>query len=67
MKETRKTVRDSEKGIEKMAVGHHIGERSHVITKQRDKRTGEVNEEQELVNLDEGDCAHSHLGVKLWP
>ena len=25
VKETRRTVRDSEKGIEKMAIGHHLG------------------------------------------
>ena len=54
MKEVRQSVRDSEKGIEKIAVAHHIGDRSHTIKKERDRRTGDMNEEQELINLDEG-------------
>jgi myeloid leukemia factor 1 len=51
VKETRKMVRDSEKGIEKIAVGHHIGDRAHVI--ERQKVRGEVEEIVNLENLDD--------------
>jgi myeloid leukemia factor 1 len=36
-----------------MAVGHHIGERSRVIEKEQNIRTGEREEREELINLDE--------------
>ena len=37
-----------------MTIGRQIGDKSHVITKERDRRTGDMNENQDLVNLDEG-------------
>ena len=52
VKETRKAVRDSERGVEKMSVGHHIRDRAHIIEKSRG-RDGNVDENQELINLDE--------------
>ena len=54
MRETRRAVRDSSRGIEKMAIGHHIQDRAHVIERKRDARTGEQEENQELINLDDG-------------
>ncbi|XP_072036618.1 myeloid leukemia factor 2-like isoform X4 [Amphiura filiformis] len=56
VKETRRTVRDSEKGVEKMAIGHHLGDRAHIIEKARDARTGQVEENQEFLNLDESEA-----------
>ena len=56
MKETRKTVRDSETGVERVAMGHHINERAHIIERSRNSRTGESNENQELININEGEC-----------
>ena len=52
VKETRKMVRDSEKGIEKVAVGHHIGDRAHVIERQK-LRGGNIEEIVNLENLDD--------------
>lgn len=52
IKETRKMVRDSEKGIEKMAVGHHIGDRAHIIERQK-YRDGNLEEVVNLENLDD--------------
>nr|KAG5710096.1 hypothetical protein BaRGS_030172 [Batillaria attramentaria] len=54
IKETRKTLRDSETGVEKVSVGHHIGNRGHVVERQRNRRTGDQEENQEYINLDEG-------------
>jgi len=52
VKETRKMVRDSEKGIEKVALGHHIGDRAHVIERQK-FNDGPVEEIVNLENLDD--------------
>lgn len=52
VRETRKTIRDSVKGVEKISVGHHINDRGHVIERSR-HRDGQQHENQELINLDE--------------
>ncbi len=52
IRETRKAVKDSEKGVEKVAISHHIGEKSHVIERQR-MRDGQMEELVNLENLDE--------------
>lgn len=36
-----------------MAIGHHIGERSHIIEREQ-SREGSLEEKQEFINLDEG-------------
>ena len=51
-------MRDSEQGIEKVAVGHHIGERAHLIERQRDTNSGDQEENQDFVNLDTGKSGH---------
>lgn len=53
IRETRKTLEDSRTGTKKMSIGHHIGERAHVIEKAQDLRTGQLEENEELINLDE--------------
>ncbi|VDP52279.1 unnamed protein product [Heligmosomoides polygyrus] len=50
VKETRRTLRDGER--EEMAIGHTIGDRTHIIEKKRDK-DGNVRRQQKFVNLDE--------------
>lgn len=52
IKETREIVRDSEKGIEQMAIGHHIGDRAHIIEKKK-TRDGNIEEVVNLENLDD--------------
>ncbi|XP_068021935.1 myeloid leukemia factor 1 isoform X2 [Melanerpes formicivorus] len=53
VKETRRALRDSESGVEKMAIGHHLRERGHVIKKSKNSRTGDEEMNQEFINLDE--------------
>lgn len=53
IKETIKGLKDSESGIEKMAVGHHIKDRAHVFKKARNNKTGNEEVHQDFVNLDE--------------
>jgi myeloid leukemia factor 1 len=55
VKETKKMVRDSEKGVEKLAIGHHIGDRAHIIERQKYK-DGKMEEVVNLENLDDGLC-----------
>ncbi|XP_007941731.1 myeloid leukemia factor 1 [Orycteropus afer afer] len=56
IKETRRTLRDSDSGLEKMAVGHHIHDRAHVIKKSRNKKTGDEEVNQEFINMNESDA-----------
>lgn len=53
IRETRKTLQDSRSGTKKMSIGHHIGERAHVIEKSQDLSTGQLEENEELINLEE--------------
>ena len=54
IKETKKTVCDSRSGMKKMAIGHHIGERAHIVEREKNVYTGDVEQREDLVNLDEG-------------
>ncbi|TRY85320.1 hypothetical protein DNTS_001187 [Danionella cerebrum] len=41
IRETRQTMRDSQSGLERMSIGHHIGERGHVMERSRNRLTGD--------------------------
>ncbi|RZC32972.1 myeloid leukemia factor [Asbolus verrucosus] len=56
IKETQKTVSDSRSGTKKMAIGHHIGERAHIIEKEQNVHTGDQEERQDFINLEEEDA-----------
>lgn len=56
IKETRKTVQDSRSGTKKMAIGHHIGERAHIVEREQNVHTGEQEERQDYINLDDDDA-----------
>lgn len=53
IKETKKTVSDSRTGTRRMAIGHHIGERAHILERERNMH-GDEEERQEFINLEEG-------------
>lgn len=57
IKETKKAVKDSESGMQKMAVGHHLGDRGHVIERAQNMRTGQREENQNFIGLTENDGA----------
>ncbi|XP_025040639.1 myeloid leukemia factor 1 isoform X2 [Pelodiscus sinensis] len=63
IKETRKALKDSESGLEKMAIGHHIHDRAHVIKKSKNNKTGDQELNQEFINLDE---AEAHIFDEEW-
>uniref|UniRef100_A0A8C6DE64 Myeloid leukemia factor 1 n=1 Tax=Moschus moschiferus TaxID=68415 RepID=A0A8C6DE64_MOSMO len=56
IKETRKALRDSDSGVEKMAVGHHLHDRAHVIKKSKNNKTGDEEVNQEFINMNECDA-----------
>ncbi|XP_041323570.1 myeloid leukemia factor 1 isoform X3 [Pyrgilauda ruficollis] len=56
VKETRRALKDSESGLEKIAVGHHIQDRAHVVKKSRNSRTGDEEMNQEFINMDESEA-----------
>lgn len=56
LRETQKTVQDSRSGLKKMAIGHHIGERGHIIEREQNLRNGQQEERQDFINLDEDDA-----------
>ncbi|KAJ9575051.1 hypothetical protein L9F63_007786, partial [Diploptera punctata] len=53
VKETKKSVCDSRSGVKKIAIGHHIGERAHVLEREQNLHSGEREERQEFINLEE--------------
>ncbi|NXX24527.1 MLF1 factor, partial [Nicator chloris] len=56
VKETRRALKDSESGLEKIAIGHHIHDRAHVVEKSRNTKTGNEEMNQEFINLDESEA-----------
>lgn len=54
IKETKKSVCDSRTGVKKLAIGHHIGDRAHIVERQQNVYSGEREENQEYINLEEG-------------
>lgn len=46
-------MKDSESGVEKMAIGHHIHDRGHVVEKKYNKKTGDKELNQNFHNMDE--------------
>ena len=53
MKETRRSLYDSESGVKKMAMGHHLSERSHTIERSHNLLSGKRAEGKDFVNLEE--------------
>ncbi|XP_058600988.1 myeloid leukemia factor 1 isoform X2 [Onychostoma macrolepis] len=53
IKETRRSLKDSDSGLEKMSIGHHIQDRGHVIERKENRKTGEKELNQDFQNMDE--------------
>jgi len=52
-RETRSTVRDSSTGLQQMSIGHHIQDRGHVTERMRNRYTGEEEENEEFINIED--------------
>nr|XP_057936709.1 myeloid leukemia factor 1 [Doryrhamphus excisus] len=57
VKETLRALKDSESGMQKMSIGHHIQDRGHVVEKKMNKKTGEKEFIQDFQNMDESEAA----------
>ena len=66
MKEARRSLYDSESGVKKMAVGHHLSERSHAIEQSHNLLSGEKMERQDFVNLEEGGSEWVWVQCGVW-
>lgn len=53
VRETRQSVRDSMTGHQAMRIGHHIRDRGHIMAQTRNAYSGEREENQEYINLEE--------------
>jgi len=53
VREERHSVRDSRTGLQQMSIGRHINERGHVIERSQNRYTGEEEESNEYVNIEE--------------
>lgn len=56
LKETKSAVRDSRSGHQELAIGHHIHDKSHVKKKSKNVYTGEEEQAEEFVNLDDNEA-----------
>ncbi|XP_075717663.1 myeloid leukemia factor 1 isoform X6 [Rhinoderma darwinii] len=56
IKETKEAVKDSESGVEQIAVGHHIKDRAHIVKQLKNNKTGDEELNQEFLNMDESDA-----------
>ncbi|KAG8185366.1 hypothetical protein JTE90_023112 [Oedothorax gibbosus] len=56
VKETHRSVQDSRTGLQEMAIGHHLNDRGHVIEKKKNRYTGDQEENEEFINLEDDDA-----------
>lgn len=53
VRQVKKSERNSETGLNRMAIGHHIYDRGHVVERSMNRRTNEREEKHDFINLDE--------------
>lgn len=53
VRESRQSVRDSRTGVQAMTIGHHIQDRGHVMKQSRNAYSGDREENEEFINLEE--------------
>lgn len=56
LKETKSAVRDSRSGRQEMAIGHHLHNKAHIKKKAKNAYTGEEEQGEEFVNLEENEA-----------
>ncbi|XP_046447762.1 myeloid leukemia factor-like isoform X2 [Daphnia pulex] len=53
VREVQRSVSDSRSGVRKMAVGRHLGERGHVVEKEQNCYTGDSEQREDFINIEE--------------
>lgn len=57
VREERHTVRDSRTGVQKMKLGRHIQDRGHVMERSKNHYTGDEEENNEYINIEEEEAS----------
>ena len=60
VKETHSTVRDSRTGVQQMSIGRHIDDRAHIVQRSRNYYTGQQEQNDEFINLEEEEGPEFH-------
>ena len=66
VRETRRSLYDSESGVKKMAVGHHLSERSHTIERSHNLLSGKRAERKDLSTWRKVGQSGSGTRVEIW-
>lgn len=56
VKETKSSLRDSRTGQQELAIGHHLHDKSHVKKKSKNAISGEEEQTEDFVNIDESEA-----------
>lgn len=56
LKETKSSLRDSRTGQQELEIGHHLRDKAHIKKKSKNIYTGEEEQAEDLVNLDESEA-----------
>lgn len=56
LKETKSSIRDTRTGHQELAIGHHLHDKAHVKKKSKNVYTGEEEQVEDLVNLNEDEA-----------
>lgn len=69
VRQTRRCERNSQTGLNKLAIGHHIYDRGHVVERSVNRRTNEREEKHDYLNMDEDekDSFHQEWRSKARP
>jgi len=58
IREVQQSVSDSRSGVRKMAIGRHLGERGHVVEKEQNYHTGEAEQREDFINIEEEEATY---------
>lgn len=56
LKETKSSLRDSRTGQQALEIGHHLKDKAHIKKKSKNVYTGEEEQTEDLVNIDESEA-----------
>lgn len=56
LRETKSAVRDTRTGRQELSIGHHLHEKAHIKKKSKNSRTGEEEQAEDFINLEEDEA-----------
>jgi len=69
VRQTRKSERNSVTGMDRMAIGHHIYDRGHIVERSKNRKTNDREEKHDYLNMEEEekDAFHREWQEKARP